>query len=151
MDDQAVDLHTLVTAELAAHTEVTTDADRITVGGPSVALPATAAQVLGLALHELATNAVKHGALAQPAAKLQVRWDLELDDAPSRVTLEWRECGVVMPPPERLVEKGYGSHLIERALPYQLGAKTKIDFGPQGVRCAITVPINVTQSETRRG
>jgi two-component sensor histidine kinase len=57
------------------------------------------------------------------------------------IVLEWRESGVTMPRSESPKRKGYGSELIERALPYQLRAKTKLEFGPDGVRCAILVPV----------
>jgi two-component sensor histidine kinase len=72
-----------------------------------------------------------------------VTWRLEDggDGQVRRVVLDWRESGVAMPgggPPAR---KGYGSELIERALPYQLGAETRLEFGMDGVRCRITVPV----------
>jgi PAS domain S-box-containing protein len=142
VEDQAIDLHALVAAELAAHDHADpAESSKVTVGGPSVALPASAAQALGLALHELATNAVKYGALAQPNGKLAVTWTLAEEHPAATVALEWHESGVSMQnsgPPKR---KGYGSKLIEEALPYQLGAKTKLDFQADGVRCAIVVPI----------
>jgi PAS domain S-box-containing protein len=141
-EEHAIDLHTLVEAQLAAHSDGGIHADKIRIAGPPVVLPAAAAQALGLALHELATNAVKHGALAQPQGKLVVVWDLESEHPTPCVTLEWVETGVAMPAPGPLARRGYGSQLIERALPYQLGANTKLEFGPEGVRCAITVPVH---------
>jgi two-component sensor histidine kinase len=140
IEDQMVDLESLVNAELAAHSDSDVAAGKITVAGPAVALPPTAAQAIGLALHELATNAVKYGALVQPAGKLAVTWELRTTPLPE-VALEWRETGVTMTHDGRPKRKGYGTELIERALPYQLRAKTELDFGNDGVRCAITVPI----------
>jgi len=141
IDDQTIDLHTLVAAELAAHGEESLASGKIKVAGPSVALPAMAAQALGLALHELATNAVKYGALAQPSGQLGVSWDVATENALSRVKLEWIESGVNMPARLGPRRKGYGTELIERALPYQLRAKTQLDFGEDGIRCAIEVPV----------
>jgi PAS domain S-box-containing protein len=141
VEDQVIDLHSLVTAELAAHSEDDLASSKIKVGGPAVALPPTAAQALGLALHELATNAVKYGALAQPTGKLEVTWELKAEKPTPEIVLEWRESGVSMPASGSLKRKGYGSELIERALPYQLRAKTQLEFGPDGVRCAILVPV----------
>jgi len=141
VEDQFIDLHTLVNAELAAHSEDDLASSKIKIGGPAVTLPATAAQALGLALHELATNAIKYGALAQPGGKLEVRWELMATKPTPEVILEWRESGVAMPPSKSPDRKGYGSELIERALPYQLRAKTKLEFGSDGVRCAILVPV----------
>jgi PAS domain S-box-containing protein len=142
VEDQVIDLHALVTAELAAHSEEDVESSKIRVSGPSVALPPTAAQALGLALHELATNAVKYGALAQPTGKLEVTWELKAKKPTSEIALEWRESGVSMPEVGSPKRKGYGSELIERALPYQLRAKTHLEFGPDGVRCAIRVPVS---------
>jgi len=141
VEDQIIDLHTLVTSELAAHSESDLTSTKIKVGGPSVALPPSAAQALGLALHELATNAVKYGALAQPTGKLEVTWELNAKKPTSEIALQWRESGVSMPEAGLVKRKGYGSELIERALPYQLRAKTQLEFGPDGVRCAILVPV----------
>jgi two-component sensor histidine kinase len=141
IEDQSVDLHALVSAELAAHADNDSDAGKIHVSGPPVALPAMAAQALGLALHELATNAVKYGALAQASGRLAIAWEIKSKSEVSRVALDWVESGVDMPPAAVPKRKGYGSELIERALPYQLRAKTRLDFHPDGVRCAIEVPV----------
>ena len=139
-----VDLREIVEAELAAHGDGKLGTDKLSVAGPSVALPATSAQAVALALHELATNAVKHGALAQPSGRLDVRWRMEQEPDP-RVALEWRESGVVVPQGGRPARRGYGTELIERALPYQLKAKTKLEFAEDGVRCSIEVPTVATR------
>src|SRR5215204_693371 len=109
VEDQRIDLHGLVMAELAAHVDGD-DTGRVRAAGPAVALPPSAAQALGLALHELATNAVKHGALAQSGGRLEVKWQLKEESLPPEVILEWRESGVpINYPPTR---RGYGSELI---------------------------------------
>src|SRR5947209_601850 len=138
VEHRAVDLHDLVTAELAAHSEPDLEPNKIEVKGPAVALPATAAQAVGLALHELATNAVKYGALAHPGGRLEVRWELQEKKRIRELAINWSETGVSVGTPKR---KGYGRELIERALPYQLNAKTHLDFSPNGVRCEIVVPV----------
>jgi len=138
VEDHAIDLRDLVTAELAAHSEDNFKSNKIELSGPRVALPANAAQAIGLALHELATNAVKYGALAQPTGRLEVRWEVRNVKPAPEVALKWRERGVTVRVPKR---KGYGRELIERALPYQLKAKTQLDFEADGVRCEIVVPI----------
>ena len=113
---------------------------RVNIDGPSATLPASSAQTLALAIHELATNAVKYGALNQAAGRLDVSWKIEnIKGASRRVVLDWRESGVDMP--HRNGRKGYGSELIERALPYQLKAQTDLRFGPDGVRCRISTEI----------
>lgn len=146
---EAVDLSTLIRMELEAHGGVSTNPGRVRVEGPSVALPPSAAQTLALALHELATNAVKYGALKRPSGRLAVIWAVEGDER--RLRLDWRESGV--PPLEDGAprRRGYGSELIERALPYQLGAETRLEFGADGVRCAIVLPLATGRERTRHG
>jgi PAS domain S-box-containing protein len=139
VEQQDVDLREIVEAELAAHGDGKLGTDKVSMAGPSVLLPATSAQAIALALHELATNAVKHGALAQPSGRLDVSW--RVDQEPEcRIALQWRESGVAMPEGGRPARRGYGTELIERALRYQLKAKTKLEFGEDGVRCLIEVP-----------
>jgi two-component sensor histidine kinase len=139
-DTKPVDLRELVKSELDAHGHPQMDGSRVTIEGPSVLLPATSAQLLALAIHELATNAVKYGALGQSSGRLIVRWKIKNHSAEPRAKVEWCESGVAMPEggPQR---RGYGSELIERALPFQLGAETSLKFELDGVRCQISVPI----------
>ena len=131
--------------------------DRVILEGPSgVALRSSTVQTFALALHELATNAVKYGALKQPTGRLVITWWLE----PPRATaphdqpwlhVDWSESGVTMATPNSgLQGAGQGRQLIERALPYQLGAKTTYVMGPDGVRCSIAVPVSArtTAEET---
>ena len=139
-DSDHIDLRDLVASELAAHAAA--DAGRVHFDGPSVALPPIPAQALGLGLHELATNAVKYGALSQPAGRLEVRWRVEPHGRRDRVVLEWQESDVDLPEPGALTRKGYGRDLIERALPYQLGARTSLAIGSGGVRCVIVVELD---------
>ena len=120
-------------------------ASKLTLDGPAdVPLRSTTVQTFALALHELATNASKYGAFAFPNGHLAVSWRVEpaSGDDPPRLNVEWRESGVVMPEinaPAR--GGGYGRQLIERALPYQLNAKTTFEMGPDGVHCTIAVPL----------
>lgn len=150
VDHGAIDLRTLLDAELAAHGGKG-DPDKVWIEGPTVYLPATSAQVFALAIHELVTNAVKYGALRQPIARLSVTWSVEDARAESRrVVLDWQETGVDMP--EQGIEalrKGYGSELITRALPYQLKAETSLEFAHDGVRCRIASSIE--SAETNDG
>ncbi len=140
IDQGTIDLRELVEIELHAHGEEAMEPGRVNIEGPSATLPASSAQTLALAIHELATNAVKYGALNQAAGRLDVSWKIEnIKGASRRVVLDWRESGVDMP--HRNGRKGYGSELIERALPYQLKAQTDLQFGPDGVRCRIATEI----------
>lgn len=107
--------------------------------GPDVASPSVGpqqAQALVLALHELATNAAKYGALSRPDGRITVRWSREADQV---ITVEWAETGgpsLPTSPPER---RGFGSDLLLRALPRQLGTGATVALAchPPGARAAI--------------
>ena len=118
--------------------------DRVVLDGPSgVRLRSSTVQTFALALHELATNANKYGALAQPNGRLQVRWCLLRTSNGTRLRIEWNETGVSMSAPGVTPQgSGYGRELIERALPYQLQADTTYVLGPDGVRCTIELPVS---------
>jgi PAS domain S-box-containing protein len=143
VDRGAVNLRELVEMELKAYEDGDLERGKVSFEGPTAMLPASSAQALALAIHELATNAVKYGALKHPSGKLHVAWQIEGSRrAERRVVLDWRETGVEMPAQGgRPLRKGYGSELIERALPYQLKAETRLDFGPDGVRCRIAAAV----------
>ncbi|EJB02159.1 PAS domain S-box [Rhizobium leguminosarum bv. trifolii WSM597] len=133
----------LLEAELAAHVS---DREKIKLDGPpGIRLRSRAVQTFALALHELATNAVKYGALASPQGCLTIRWRLEngYNGETPALLLEWVETGVEnMPAADAPAQgSGYGRELIERALPYQLKAKTTYEMGADGIRCTILAPI----------
>ncbi|MFL6548678.1 MAG: sensor histidine kinase [Povalibacter sp.] len=138
-DEGRIEVRNLVETELAAHLATIGKDARVTIEGPSASIPPQAAQPLMLALHELATNSVKYGALSQDTARLHVHWGTEgIRDRPE-IVLHWEESAVNMPTPEER-RRGYGTELIERALPYQLSAETKLEFGEEGVHCMVRVP-----------
>jgi PAS domain S-box-containing protein len=114
-------------------------------GERGVRLRSSTVQTFALALHELATNALKHGALSRPEGRLDVSWSVRIrPDGAARLHVEWRESGVPVPlgpdgaPPRR----GFGREMIERALPYQLQAEIDYKISPDGVRCSIVLPIS---------
>lgn len=141
-DRQRITFDELIAAELAA---LDGRAGQVMIAGPDgVRLRSSMVQTLAMALHELATNAVKHGALSQPAAKLDIRWSLRhgnKDDCPM-LHIDWSETGVTMPPDYAQRPGGHGRELIERALPYQLDATTSFDLRPDGVHCTILLPVS---------
>jgi two-component sensor histidine kinase len=117
---------------------------RVSVAGPPVRLAPETALALSMAMHELATNAAKHGSLSVPAGRVEVNWRVEpLDGAAGKaLALEWAEHGgpPVQGPPAR---RGFGSRLIERGLPVQLGrgGTVALEFAPEGLRCRIRAPL----------
>ncbi len=121
---EKVSIAELVERELAAQGA---RSQNYRVHGPEVPLTAKAAQNLALAFHELTTNAAKHGALAQPGGQVEVSW--QLNDG--HIHLEWIEHGgPAVTKPKR---RGFGLELIEKAIPYQLRGKTRMDFTPDGL------------------
>ncbi|WP_284419799.1 MULTISPECIES: sensor histidine kinase [unclassified Bradyrhizobium] len=138
----------LIRSELSA---VAGTSERVRLGGPAgVRLRSSTVQMLAMAIHELATNAVKYGALAQPSGRLAVVWSLERAGAGQRpwLHIEWRESGVDMPPPGVVPGgTGQGRELIELALPYQLSARTSYKFAPGGVSCTISIPVSLATLE----
>jgi len=120
--------------------------DRVTLNGPAgIRLRSSMVQTLAMALHELATNAVKYGALGQPNGHLSITWRMAEPDRKGRPRLhiDWHESGVLMPPMGAKPQGGgQGRELIENALPYQLNAQTRFELGSDGVRCTITIPVS---------
>lgn len=111
---------------------------RLTVEGPPVWLSPRAALAFSLAFHELATNAVKHGALGTlPEGRVVVRWTLSAERV---LELTWTETGgpAVPGPPER---RGFGMRLIERGLSQDLGGRASVEFAPGGIICTVTAQL----------
>lgn len=141
-ESDRVTFDALLDAELAA---LGGGAGMVTRDGPAgVRLRSSTVQTLAMALHELATNAVKYGALGQPGARLSIAWRVDPDEE-ARLWLEidWHETGVAMPASTVATPgAGAGRELIEHALPYQLGARTSFVLGADGVRCRIALPLS---------
>jgi two-component system CheB/CheR fusion protein len=134
---EGLELKQLVLDELGAHGE--TESGRVAdVDGPPIRLQPKTAETLALVLHELATNALKYGALASKDGRISVRWTVEDGGDNRRLRLTWTESGVQMPKQTR---RGFGSELIEKTLAYDLGAETQLRFEPSGVRCTIALPL----------
>jgi len=142
----------LLREELGAHLDLDADgnATQVTLKGPSgVPLESSLVQTFALAFHELVTNAVKYGALSSQTGHLAVCWHVaSADQKTEQLHVDWRETGVVnLPAPgDKPRGGGYGRELIERALPYQMGAQTSFAFLSDGVHC--TIKVDVPQSGT---
>jgi two-component sensor histidine kinase len=109
--------------------------DRFLLSGPDdVWLDAIRSLLLAIAVHELATNTVKYGALSTRSAKVSVVWKYLENDGPPRAQLRWQESGG--PPVEPPVNKGFGSHLLESAFEGGIGS-AHLDLDPQGLACVL--------------
>ncbi|WP_160195492.1 HWE histidine kinase domain-containing protein [Microvirga sp. BSC39] len=118
---------------------------RIRLRGPRINLQPSAVLALGLAIHEMATNAVKYGSLSVPDGKVHVMWAVTSGTVPPSLLVEWTESGgPTVKEPER---QGFGTKLIQRGLAQQLGGEIKLDFAPSGVRCVITFPIETMMAD----
>src|SRR5215471_3881770 len=113
---------------------------RVSIDGPVLAIKPEAAQNLGLALHELAVNAAKYGALSVPAGRVAITWNRVENVDGSAVELDWREK--LGPKVKARRRKGFGSMVIERNLARALDAKVELEFDPDGLHCHIVVPAN---------
>ena len=127
---RGADLATLVAEELAPYRA----GDKIRCGGPDVSLQPATAQGLALALHELATNAAKHGGLSSPAGKVTLEWELESE----ALTLHWSETGG--PPVAEPSLHSFGLKVIAASIEQQLGGKAVFKWAPTGLQCQMMIP-----------
>jgi two-component system CheB/CheR fusion protein len=142
-----IDLGDLIRFEIEAIG--TTESGKVQVKGPPIALNVELVQTLGLALHELTTNALKYGALKHPDGALAISWDVRDDASRSPVlALDWKETGV--PISKSPTRKGFGRELIERALVASLQATTKMTFGSDGLSCRIELPLGTSVEAASR-
>jgi len=136
--DKPLGLLELVRAELKAHGADELES-RITIRGPAVMIVSHPMRYLALAIHELATNSLKYGALAQSSASLSITWQLDKNDVENLV-FQWVEQDVRMPD-HRATHQGFGRQLIERALPSEVSGWSIFKLNRDGMRCAIQMPV----------
>ena len=140
-DQDPITLEMIVRMELAA-LGAEEALNRLRLSGPDVPLQNAMVQTLSLALHELATNARKYGALSNERGRLTVEWRVvSFEHGVKRLTLDWTETWVA-PNAADVSRRGYGRELIERVLPHSLGAITRYELNDTSVRCTIDVPLN---------
>lgn len=146
---EPITLHALISTELDA-LGAGEAADRIYLEGPSVRLRKAMVQTLALALHELATNARKYGALAGNAGRLTVTWRTYAENGRMRLALRWNETGIAGRRDAQASERrGYGRELIEKALPYALDARTLYELGETALHCSIDLPLTEQRKTLR--
>ncbi len=129
-------LRDLAAGELAAFLVPGPGGPQVRISGPPTSIPAVLTQPLSMALHELATNAVKHGALSQPGGELGITWWVEA----AMLRLDWHERGgpPVAGQPER---SGFGSRLLQATIGQQLGGRLTMRWEPEGLHAVLEVPL----------
>lgn len=157
------DLAELATLVLAPHAGAReaggTAAQRVTIAGPPVRLAPRCTIPIAMALHELATNAARHGALSVPEGQVAVRWSVRpppppaanaAEDARTKgaaiLSLRWEESGgppLAGPP----VRRGFGTRLLERGLATELHGTVRLEFAREGLRCEIEAPLSAAPDE----
>jgi PAS domain S-box-containing protein len=130
-----VGLTDLIRHQLAPYT---TDANT-TICGPEVMLTSAETQAVAMVIHELVTNAAKHGALSNPNGRVSVSWDRTGTDAAAVLTIAWRELGG--PSIAGPIQSGYGSSLIRDLIPHELGGTVDLIFASDGACCKIAIPL----------
>lgn len=132
-------LDDLVNAALQSFGVTNGRADRFSIQGSEVHLTPKATLALGVAFHELATNAVKFGALSNDVGRVIIAWDIETNAKGGQLLITWREFGgpVVAAPSHR----GFGWQVIERGLSHELHGSVQLIFPPGGVFCKIAIHV----------
>lgn len=124
---------------LRAELEPYGERGRLTLDGPEVALPSELAVPVGMALHELTTNALRHGSLADPNGRLQVTWWVEEGTAGRALRWDWSEHDG--PPVGHPTREGFGARLLNKVLSAQTGAEVDVAFAADGIRVSIRMPL----------
>lgn len=134
--DQAVSFEGMLRAELTPYDE----RNRILLNGPLVILPSELAVPLGMALHEVTTNALRHGALGYPEGRLAVTWSVRQEPNGRFLYLMWHEHdGPAVALPTR---EGFGSRIIRKVLTLQAEAQVEVDYLPDGMKVSIRAPLS---------
>jgi two-component system CheB/CheR fusion protein len=135
--EAGVELDYLLREELAAH--MTPEHPRVRISGPPIRFQAKAAETFGLAIHELAINAAKYGALSDANGQIDVTWRVRRSSG-ATLSFDWRERNgrPISAPPDH---RGFGTELLERTLAFELKADAALTYEPSGFHCVISLPL----------
>jgi PAS domain S-box-containing protein len=139
---EGADLGKLVDEEFAPYR--TDEVEKVSIDGPAVLLLPNTAQTLALALHELATNAAKYGALSADTGQVALNWTLK----PGRLELSWVESGG--PGVSAPITRGYGTRVVTMGIENQLGGSVNFDWQRSGLRCSMAVPMDAKTVSFRK-
>ena len=142
--DVRISLASLVEDEMTAH--AAKDGEQVRISGPEIDLEPRTAERMSLAIHELTTNAVKHGALSNHEGRISVDWSRHDGGDGEHLVLRWRESGIRIANPE-VEREGFGMELLRRSLPYELEAETRIALKPTGLEFDLKMPLRTPAKE----
>jgi PAS domain S-box-containing protein len=128
-----VSLAEIIKRELAPYDTTNTE-----IAGPSVTLKAGATQAVATVLHELTTNAAKHGALSNRSGRVSVQWRWLQNGPRDQLVIEWQETGG--PPVLARNRSGYGTSIIRELIPFELGGSVEFDCASEGIKCQLEIP-----------
>jgi two-component system CheB/CheR fusion protein len=140
---QVVPLRDILEAELAPY--LLAGKERVRLDGPEIPLGPKAAVALGMAAHELGTNAAKYGALSTTGGCVEVRWQAE----GGRLVVEWRELDG--PPVETPRAESFGTALVKRQIEYELSGEVELAYLRDGVRVCMAIPLDRLRAESAPG
>ena len=132
-----VDLHTVLVDEL--FTYGVSEGQRLVLTGPDVYLKPKAGQILALAMHELAVNAIEHGALGTSQGRVEIACFGNGEGETPSLRMEWREAGPTIS--RTLDRRGFGMDVLTRLLAYELQAEAQITFEPNGLTFTMHLPL----------
>ncbi|MDI7925106.1 PAS domain S-box protein [Rhizobiaceae bacterium n36] len=136
---ESVGLLDLIKAALEPFGVADGGSEHFVITGRNIRVSPKIALALGIAFHELATNAVKYGAFSNETGSVLISWAIEPSSAADRVVLRWQEKGgPTVTPPSR---KGFGSRVIERGLAHELEGSVNLDYQADGVVCTVVFPL----------
>ena len=136
-EERAVSFAHVLRSELGAFDDGSHE--RIVLSGPDVPLTSQLAVSLGMAIHELTTNAAKYGSLSVYGGKVEVNWSVTIGATRRTLSFDWVESGG--PPVTQPQRQGFGSRLLAYVLPGQIQARSRIDFASNGVRVHCELPL----------
>ena len=144
---EQADLREVLSAALKPYLDE--PSDRVEVAGEAVKLHPRAALTLTMVFHELVTNAAKYGALSQATGRLKVSWNVRQDGNDKALSIVWQESGG--PEVVRPARPGFGTKMVERSIPAELGGTAVLQFDPAGVRCEASFPLaRISERESAR-
>lgn len=130
-------LETLIRHELDA--VGAKEGQQFMLAGPEVFLGQRTTQAMAMTIHELTTNAVKHGALSVKRGRIAIAWHTEVKDHTKHLRLQWRESGVKLK--NHPLKKGFGMQIIERSLPHIFGGTATLTLHSDGAECLVAFPL----------